>query len=428
MSGTTQVDSYRPLHLPTILIGDSRLGGISATISAYESLTLRGYDIDAVLLFREEYYRNWEYLKSYFGERGLKVGAVATPPDKHADPAINFAQTNGYYESLLSSSDNALSDIVSHLDQKHIRRLEELQSMPRRTLDTIWWPFVQHGLNSSEQNVNVIDSAHGDVFSVYKPANQAIIPTTIPSTSSLLQPQFDGSASWWTQALGHANPSLTLAAARAAGRYGHVMFPQCTHAPALKLAERLVKSGPGKGWASRAFFSDDGSTGMEVALKMALRAFAVRDADGLEGGERQKRRDLGILGLKGSYHGDTIGAMDACEEGVYTCEWHEAKGYWFDPPAISIRKGKLVISLPPAIASATHDGNSDIVAGTLDSAYNIESRLKTDLADVYRQFISNTLDKLSKTGAPKLAALVLEPVRATSSHYPEMQPSSRTPR
>jgi bifunctional dethiobiotin synthetase / adenosylmethionine---8-amino-7-oxononanoate aminotransferase len=414
------VDAYRPLHLPTILIGDSKLGGISATISAYESLLLRGYDIDAVLLFREDYYRNWEYLQPYFGERGVRVGSLTRPPEKHLDPAINISKTDEYYQELLSpAGDGILSEILSHLDICHANRLHELRSMPRRTLDTIWWPFVQHGLVKNEQDVNVIDSAHGDVFSVLKPSASRVdasrdvddFDISKRSKDSLLQPDVDSSASWWTQALGHAHPSLTLAAARAAGRYGHVMFPQGIHAPALKLAERLVKSGPGKGWASRAFFSDDGSTGMEVALKMALRAFTVREKNGNSGLQPSQRKDLGILGLKGSYHGDTIGAMDACEEGVYTCEWHEAKGYWFDPPTLSIKKGKLVISLPPAIVSNTEEGKTDVLAGTLDSAYNVENRLDSDLAGVYRKYISSTLEKLSHSGKHKPAALVLEPVR-----------------
>jgi dethiobiotin synthetase/adenosylmethionine--8-amino-7-oxononanoate aminotransferase len=60
LSGTTQADCYRPLRLPTVLIGDSRLGGISSTISSYESLLLRGYSIDAVLLFYDDYYQNWK--------------------------------------------------------------------------------------------------------------------------------------------------------------------------------------------------------------------------------------------------------------------------------------------------------------------------------------------------------------------------------
>ncbi|KAI0636199.1 onanonoxo-7-onima-8-eninoihtemlysoneda [Trametes polyzona] len=403
LSGTTQLDAYRPLFLPTVLIGDSRLGGISSTIASYEAMLLRGYIVDAVLLFRDEYYRNWEYLSPYFAERGVPVVSVQPPPERQLDPAADAALTETYYQSIVSGNgEGAIYDVVKHLDACHTRRLNELDTMPRRTLDSIWWPFVQHGHVQREADVNVIDSAWGDFFTIYNGKR-----STSSSQGSLLEPQFDGSASWWTQAIGHAHPSLTIAAARAAGRYGHVMFPEATHLPALKLAERLVHDGPGKGWASRAFFSDDGSTGMEVAIKMALRAYATREAGQLGGA---RRKDLGILGLKGSYHGDTIGAMDACEEGVYTCEWHDAKGYWFDPPTVSVRKGKTVVSLPPAIASETKDGQADVETVSLSWTYNVEERLKTPLADAYRGYIERTLQKLKDGDGPRIAALILEPL------------------
>ncbi|KAF7340860.1 PLP-dependent transferase [Mycena sanguinolenta] len=391
LSGVTQLDCYRPLFLPTILIGDSRLGGISATISAYESLLLRGYIVDAILLFREDYYRNSEFLTPYFAERGIKVTAIDAPPPKASDASENFASTERYYESL------DILPTVLDLNTRHTQRLAELASMPRRSLDAFWWPFVQHGLVKGEKDVTVIDSASSDFFSVYD-------AQTPPEISSL-KPQLDGSASWWTQAFGHAHPALTLAAARASGRYGHVMFPQATHAPALQLAERLL-DGPGKGWASRVFFSDDGSTGMEIALKMALRAFSVRE--GLGGKER---KNLGVLGLKGSYHGDTIGAMDACaEEGVYTCEWHNAKGYWLDPPTISIQQGRPVITLPPALA--TSEALFEPAESDSESwVYDVTGRMGTPLAEIYHGYISRTLEGLkSARGVPRLAALVLEPL------------------
>lgn len=202
---------------------------------------------------------------------------------------------------------------------------------------------------------------------------------------------------------GHSNPALTLAAAKAAGRYGHVIFPQATHEPALKLAETLIKEGPGKGWASRAFFSDDGSTGMEVALKMAFRAVSKRD-----GWKKRVDREMGVLGLKGSYHGDTIGAMDACEEGVYTCEWHNSKGYWLDPPEVGIRNGKVQVTLP---SSYLIGQELEILEfESLSAVYDVTSRLKTPLATCYRQFITATLSRLQRPGNPKLAALVLEPL------------------
>jgi dethiobiotin synthetase/adenosylmethionine--8-amino-7-oxononanoate aminotransferase len=382
------------------LIGDAKLGGISSTISSYESLLLRGYSIDAVLLFRDAYYRNWEYLKPYFGERGIHLAAIDYPPPRIADLEKDLVSTEQYYQTLVPQNGRSdIYEVIDRLDACHTRRIRELDSLPRRTLDTVWWPFVQHGLVKSEKDVTVIDSAASDFFSIYSSHET--------TQGSLLTPQFDGSASWWTQALGHAHPELTLAAAGAAGRYGHVMFPQATHLPALRLAERLVHDGPGKGWATRAFFSDDGSTAMEVALKMALRAYTVRFGKRLDA---QAKKNLGIIGLKGSYHGDTIGSMDACEEGVYTCEWHHAKGYWFEPPTISIRQGKVVVSLPPALMATMGSTTYDIDAGSLSWAYDVPTRLDTPLAEVYREYIGRTLQNLKVNGGLELAAVVLEPL------------------
>jgi bifunctional dethiobiotin synthetase / adenosylmethionine---8-amino-7-oxononanoate aminotransferase len=400
------VDSYRPLLLPTILIGNAKLGGISSTISSYESLILRGYTIDAVLLFRDTYYRNWEYLEPYFAERGIRLCAVDSPPPRKTNLEEDLISTEQYYEKIVPhNGQSSVIEVIDHLDDCHTRRIQELDSLPRRTLDAVWWPFVQHGLVESEKDVTVIDSASSDFFSVYNPYRNSTQLKTI--RESFLEPQFDGSASWWTQAFGHAHPELTLAAASAAGRYGHVMFPQATHLPALKLAERLVHDGPGKGWATRAFFSDDGSTAMEVALKMALRAYTVRHGERLGS---SAKKNLGIIGLKGSYHGDTIGSMDACEEGVYTCEWHNAKGYWFEPPTISIRRGKIVVSLPSALGATVGSPTSDIDAESLSWAYDVPTRLKTALADVYREYIGRTLASLRNSGGPELAAVVLEPL------------------
>ncbi|KAI0261543.1 PLP-dependent transferase [Gloeopeniophorella convolvens] len=401
LSGTTQLDSYRPLFLPTILVGDSRLGGISSTISSYESLLLRGYIVDSILLFKDEYYRNWEYLESYFAEHGVKVSAIDPPPPREADVHRNFTLTEEYYRRIVPEGEGGgLFGVVEHLDERHEARIKELESMPRRALDTVWWPFVQHGLVKNEADVNVIDSAWGDHFTVFN-GHKAPSPSapSAAQSASLLEPQFDSSASWWTQTLGHAHPALALAAARAAGRYGHVMYPQAAHAPALRLAERLVREGPGKGWASRAFISDNGSTGMEIALKMALRVSSRR-----LGLPAAAQKQLGVLGLKGSYHGDTIGAMDACEEGVYTCEWHAAKGFWFEPPSVGIRDGRARITVPPAVAHENVDGVQ------LSRIYDVPARLGTPLAAAYRAHVDGALARLAAAGAPPLGALVLEPL------------------
>ena len=410
LSGSTQLDAYRPLFLPTILIGDSRLGGISSTISAYESLLLRGYIVDALLLFREDYYQNWEYLASYFAEKGVPVTAIPPPPPRLVSRNEDIANLEGYYKNISESEPPGLSEVVAQLTGRHESRIYELDSMPTRTHTKIWWPFVQHYFaRPDSKSIAVIDSAHKDHFSVYHDGRAR----GAEETDSLLSHQFDGSASWWTQTLGHSNPTLTLAAARAAGRYGHVLFPQSTHLPALNLAETLL-AGPGKGWASRVFYTDNGSTGMEVALKMALRAYTKKyPVEGDAGGDRAKK--LGVLGLKGSYHGDTIGVMNACDagDGVYTCEWHESKGFWFDPPSLTLQEGQIIITLPPSLrdlASRCGISEEDLTwIGARDSlnvAYDVERRLDTTLAQVYREFIERSLDKI-KT---EIAALVLEPL------------------
>ena len=364
---------------------------------------LRGYIVDTILLFKDSYYRNWEYLEPYFAEHGIKVSAVDPPPPREADTSRNFTITEEYYRKLVSD-DNAggLLRVVDHLDQRHEERIKELHTMPRRALDTVWWPFVQHGLIKDEGNVNVIDSAWGDHFTVFN-GHKPSSPTSAAVSGSLLESQFDGSASWWTQALGHAHHSLTLAAARAAGRFGHVMYPQAIHTPALRLAERLVHDGPGKGWASRAFISDNGSTGMEIALKMALRVASKRF-----GIAPQERKNMGVVGLRGSYHGDTIGSMDACEEGVYTCEWHHAKGYWFEPPTVGIKNGRAFVNVPSAVA---HD---NVEGRPLSWIYDVSARLGTPLASAYRTHVNDTLERLAGgSGAAThhpLGALVLEPL------------------
>ncbi|KAH8825137.1 PLP-dependent transferase [Flagelloscypha sp. PMI_526] len=379
LQGTSQLDLYRPLLLPTILVGDAKLGGISSTISAYESMMLRGYTVDLVLLFQDEYYRNFEYLSSYFAnEHGISVRSFPSPPAILPDPNENFSSTETYFDTI----EPEMTSAIDTLDKIQERRLEELGTMGKRALDSVWWPFVQHGLVQSEKDVSIIDSAHSDFFNVL----------SSPNKQSVLEPQFDGSASWWTQSFGHAHPALTFAAARASGRY------------ALRLSETLLNDGPGKGWASRVFFSDDGSTGMEVALKMALRSYSTsNNLDKID------RKRLGVLGLKGSYHGDTIGTMDATEDNsVYTCEWHNAKGYWLDTPTVGFRNGKTVVRLPRSLHAI---GAHETVFSSPQDVYDVESRLDSPLAFSYRRYLNALLIDLQNSPSYlPIATLVLEPL------------------
>lgn len=106
----------------------------------------------------------------------------------------------------------------------------------------------------------------------------------------------DGNSSWYVAALGHNHPRLVRALTEQAKRLCHVSLAGTTHEGAARLAEEMIAIAPPG--MSKIFYSDDGSTAVEVALKMALQFAHDR-------GERKRTR---FVALEGAYHGDTIGA------------------------------------------------------------------------------------------------------------------------
>jgi len=116
----------------------------------------------------------------------------------------------------------------------------------------------------------------------------------------------DGISSWWVNIHGHAHPKLNAALTAQAAELEHVIFAGCTHMPAVELAERLVQVMPAG--LNRVFYSDNGSTAVEAAVKMAVQYWRNR-------GEALR---TGLITLHHAYHGDTVGAMSASEDSVFT--------------------------------------------------------------------------------------------------------------
>lgn len=115
---------------------------------------------------------------------------------------------------------------------------------------------------------------------------------------------FDATSAWWCQVLGYAHPRLVAALCAQAEMLPHVALAAATHAPAAELAAKLVEVAPkGDRRLSRVFYSDDGSTAVEVALKIAYQ-HAQQNAPSKGGAKRQR-----FLAFPGAYHGDTVGAM-----------------------------------------------------------------------------------------------------------------------
>jgi adenosylmethionine---8-amino-7-oxononanoate aminotransferase len=158
-----------------------------------------------------------------------------------------------------------------------MRTTSELAASDRRHL---WHPFTAQHAWCEEELPLVIDHAEGT--SLYDTDGRGYI---------------DGVSSLWCNVHGHRHPAIDDAVRGQLGRVAHSTMLGLSHEPAIELAERLVEISPAG--LTRVFYSDSGSTAVEVALKMAYQWWAQR-------GESER---TGFVCLENSYHGDTLGAV-----------------------------------------------------------------------------------------------------------------------
>ena len=163
----------------------------------------------------------------------------------------------------------------------------------------------------------------------------------------------DGISSWWVNIHGHSHDYLNEALYRQAKTLEHVIFAGFTHEPAIELAERLIKILPPG--LTRVFYSDNGSTAVEVALKMAHQFWANT------GRERKT-----FVALTGAYHGDTFGAMAASDESSFTAPF---KNLLFKVlRAASPRADNFIESLETILVNNTSEIAAVIVEPLLQGA------------------------------------------------------------
>jgi len=148
----------------------------------------------------------------------------------------------------------------------------------------VWHPFTQHGLG---EPIPLVARAEGAVL--HTADGRRVI---------------DAISSWWVTTHGHCHPRIMAAIAAQTQKLDQIIYAGWTHEPAETLARGLVAIMPPA--LTHVFYSDSGSTSVEVALKMALGFWTNR-------GEARHR----ILVMEHSYHGDTIGAMSVGARGVF---------------------------------------------------------------------------------------------------------------
>ena len=152
----------------------------------------------------------------------------------------------------------------------------------------IWHPFTQHGVAPEE-----ISIARAEGARLITPGGRSII---------------DAISSWWVITHGHGHPRIAQAIREQAQQLEQVIFAGFTHEPAEILAQKLLARAPVP--LSHAFFSDSGSTAVEVAVKMAVGAWHNR-------GKPRHR----IIAMEHAYHGDMFGAMSVGHRGVFNAAW-----------------------------------------------------------------------------------------------------------
>lgn len=217
----------------------------------------------------------------------------------------------------------------------------------------IWHPFT--ALQGSPDPI-LIDRAEG-VY-LYTPDGRKII---------------DAISSWWVNIHGHSHPAIAAAVAEQAKKLEHVIFAGFTHEPAIKLSENLLSILPDN--FSKIFYSDNGSTAVEVAIKLAMQYWHNK------GIERKK-----IVALEGSYHGDTFGAMAVGDRSIFTTPFAP---YLFDVEFISFPSAQNEKTAITQFQQVVDSGN--VAAFIYEPLIQAAGGMRTYSADVL-----NTLLEIAK--------------------------------
>ena len=176
-------------------------------------------------------------------------------------------------------------------------------SLTERDAKVIWHPYTQH-----KDILPPIPVVKGKGTLLFDDKGQAYI---------------DAISSWWVNIHGHGHPHIAEKIYKQAGELEHVIFTGFTHEPAVELAERLLPLLPGD--FSRVFYSDNGSTAVEVAIKMAIQYWGNKGgaADAEKPGAGIAPARTKILAFRHSYHGDTFGAMSVSERSLFTAPFSD---------------------------------------------------------------------------------------------------------
>ena len=171
-----------------------------------------------------------------------------------------------------------------------------------RDFNAIWHPFTQ--MKTAPKSVPIVK---GEGAWLYDDNGKAYL---------------DGISSWWVNLHGHGHPNIAEKVAEQFKTLEHVIFAGFTHPPAVELSEQLLEGLPDN--QDKVFFSDNGSTAVEVGIKMAIQYWY----------NQRYEQKYKIIAFNNSYHGDTFGAMSVSERDAFTAPFHKHlfEVEYIDPP------------------------------------------------------------------------------------------------
>ena len=274
---TLQLELIRALALPVILVSSSTVGAIGRTLAA--AWAMDGIELAAIALIGPEDPFAVEQLHRHLP--GVTAIALSMPAGAWTPESIADAASTQRDRLALRAPLRGLRVAANRYPQA-----ENAQEQFTADRNLVWHPYTP--LRTEDEPLPVVAAERE--FLILADGRRII----------------DGISSWWTILHGHREPSVMQAIRDATLRLDHVLFAGATHPDAEQLAGHLLGSMP---WPAggRVFYSDNGSTAVEVALKMAYQYWCHRG---------EPRRTL-FVGFEHGYHGDTFGAMSVGRDPLF---------------------------------------------------------------------------------------------------------------
>ena len=260
-----QFELVRELDLPCVLVASSAVGAVGRSLQCLQALATQGIVPVGVVLVGESDAFAVEQIRRHWQR---EVVWSVQPPETWDQAGIARAA---------EAARETINGIRRALRAPETKPTGNADAVVRRDRESVWHPYTSLG----DATAPLVCVGAQDEFLHLADGRMVI----------------DAISSWWTILHGHRHPVLMAALVEASAKYDHVHFAGVTHPPAVELAELILQTLSWKG--GKVFFSDNGSTAVEVALKMAYQFWCHR---------REKQRTR-FISFEGGYHGDTFGSM-----------------------------------------------------------------------------------------------------------------------